>query len=226
VFHVKHNPCSDDFYKGILIERFKIPEDQIVRIDQYCSAIRRWSDRQNIVSRHDLDRLWDRHVIPSAFLSASIRNEQVEKIADVGSGTGFPGIIIKILQPSILITLIDSSRKKCLFLTETCDTLGIGCKVINDRIEKLGYNKNTPFDIIVSRGVASLELLWTWSERLITEYGSLWVLKGGNIDQEMEPLGKLNLKIKVIKPSYDWLDLGNAVKDKFIVCVRRTHGSG
>jgi 16S rRNA (guanine527-N7)-methyltransferase len=220
---VKHNLKSEILFKQFIKERFDLNDDQISRIDKYCSLIKSWSARQNIVSRHDLDYLWQKHVIPCSFLSAYIKEQQINTVADIGSGAGLPGIIIKLLLPHISVFLIDSSRRKCLFLSEACELLGINCAIINKRVENLGREDNIPYDMIVSRGLSSLEILWRWSEKRITSNGMLCVLKGGNIDQEYNELRASNVDINIIKSDHTWLNFDDSMQDKFIVCIRSTH---
>ena len=214
---------SEILFKSYLKERFDLNDDQISRIDKYCSLIDSWSARQNIVSRHDLDYLWPKHIIPCSFLSAYIKEQQINSVADFGSGAGLPGIIIKLLLPHISVYLIDSSRRKCLFLSEACEMLGINCAIINKRVENLGREDNIPYDMIVSRGLSSLDMLWKWSEKRITSKGMLCVLKGGNLDQEYNALRALNVNIDIIKSDHEWLNFDDSMLDKFIVCIRSTH---
>jgi 16S rRNA (guanine527-N7)-methyltransferase len=78
-----------------------------------------------------------------------IGDETAMMIADIGSGSGFPGIIIKILLPQTIVYLIDSSRKKYLFLLELCEKIDIPCKVINARIEDLPRDVQIHFNLVV-----------------------------------------------------------------------------
>jgi 16S rRNA (guanine527-N7)-methyltransferase len=220
---VKHNLNSEILFRQFLKEQFDLSNGQISKIDTYCSLIQSWSKRQNIVSKHDLDYLWQKHVLPCSFLSAYIREQQIYTVADIGSGAGLPGIIIKLLLPLISVFLIDSSHRKCLFLSETCELLGINCVIINKRVENLGREDNIPYDMIVTRGLSSLDILWQWSENLITSKGMLCVLKGGNIDQEYNALRALNLNINIVKSDKRWVSFDDSMQDKFIVSIRSTH---
>lgn len=223
---MKHNFKSDSFYKGFLSKKFTITTDQLEKIDHYCITIKEWSRRQNIVSRHDLDHLYERHVMPSAFITSIIRNESAAMIADIGSGSGFPGIIVKILLPQKSVYLVDSSRKKYLFLLELCEKLDIPCKVINVRIEDLPWAMQVSFDLIVSRAVAPLASLWAWSEKSLAPHGSLCVLKGGKIDLELDQLENMNQDIAILRPDDEWQTSGGVDKNKFIVRVRRRYNHG
>jgi 16S rRNA (guanine527-N7)-methyltransferase len=226
MFHVKHNSKPDSLYKDFLRKKFTITVEQLDKIDQYCAEIKEWSRRQNIVSRNDIDYLFARHVMPSAFITGIIMNESAKMVADLGSGSGFPGIIIKILLPKNDVHLIDSSRKKCLFLLELCERIDIPCKVINTRIENLSQNVLFNFDVIVSRAVAPLASLWAWSEKSLVPKGALFVLKGGEIDMELQLIEKMNLDIDIFRPDDEWRNSGEMDKKKFVVRMRRHYSNG
>lgn len=223
---MKHNLKPDCLYKDFLRKKFTITEEQLDKIDHYCAEIKEWSKRQNIVSRNDIDYLFARHVMPSAFITGIIMNESAKMIADIGSGSGFPGIIIKILLPQNEVYLIDSSRKKYLFLLELCERIDIPCKVINMRIENLSQNVHFSFDVIVSRAVAPLASLWVWSEKSLVPDGSLFVLKGGEIDMELQQIEKINLDIDIFRPDDEWQNSGDMDKNKFVIRMRRHHSNG
>lgn len=223
---MKHNLKPDSLYQGFLSKKFRVNAEQLNKIDRYCAIIKEWSRRQNIVSRHDLDHLYEKHVMPSAFITSIIGGEKGAMIADIGSGSGFPGIIIKILLPQTMVHLIDSSRKKYLFLLELCEKIDIPCKVFNVRFEDLPRDVQILFDLIVSRAVAPLATLWAWSEKSLAPNGSLYVLKGGKIDIELQQLAKKNQTIEILRPDQEWQNSADVSENKFIVRVRRRHNHG
>lgn len=220
---MKHNSFENDLYKGFLEKWFNIKAEQLILIDQYCLEIKKWSVRQNLVSRSDLDQLYEKHVFPSVIITKIIKDDPGQAIADIGSGSGFPGVIIKILLPERSVFLIDSSRKKYLFLLELCEKLNLSCKVINERVESLTRYNGICFDLIVSRAVAPLASLWNWSEKSLAPEGSLYVLKGGDIDNELRQVEEMNLNIKIIRPDSEWRSISDTVMDKLIVRIRRKH---
>ena len=94
-------------------------------------------------------------------------------------------MVLAIMMPENLLTLIDSSRKKYLFLKETCEVLGVKVALKCARVESFAHNNNSEFDYVVSRAVASLEILWFWSEMLLKNKGKMIAMKGGNLDNEI-----------------------------------------
>jgi 16S rRNA (guanine527-N7)-methyltransferase len=214
-------------YQNFLKVKFDASDEQVYTIDKYCQSIIKWSARHNLVSKNDLAHLINRHVIPSAYMANLVSQRSHHRIADVGSGAGFPGAIIKILLPSKSVCLIDSSRKKYLFLLELCESLGLACEVINTRIESMPEKSGGHFDAVVSRGVASLGSLWKWSAASISPAGSLFVLKGDRIDKEIEELSSvMDLDVSILKPGNEWQEIGTILKEKIVVTVRRKNDSG
>jgi len=224
MFHVKPVFDNNKFFCQLLDHGIDVTAEQSAKIDHYCELIKIWSKRKNLVSRPDLDRLMERHVAPSIYVSQIIKNDSGARMADIGSGAGFLGIIIKIFIPQISICLIDSSRKKYLFLVEACEALNIDCNVIHERVEKASRFISQPLDLIVCRGVAPLHLLWSWSKPLLKKTGTLYALKGGNIDQEIEKLEKLDLSISIIKPDGYWSSLSDVLNDKCVISLRSNYG--
>jgi len=183
----------------------------------YRDLLKVWSLKQNLVSKNDISHLVERHFLPSAlfahYLPASING----KIIDVGSGAGLPGVIVKIIRPEISITLLDSSHKKVLFLEEVCEQLALECPIICQRSEEYRPHASEKFYIVISRAVASLDLLWRWSGHLIESGGYLYALKGGDYQCEIDDLSQDSLTVEVIVPNGEWLRISNYLNHKYII---------
>ncbi len=124
------------------------------RIQSFCEAIEAWAARTNLVSRQDLPLLVTKHVAPSLGPLWIEPPRDGERWIDVGTGGGFPGMILKICRPSLRITLLDSSRKKTVFLEHVRSALQLEDLEIREaRVEAL----DDVFDVIVMRAVAPLE---------------------------------------------------------------------
>ena len=111
-----------------------------------------------------------------------------DKIADIGTGAGFPGIPIKILNPENEVVLIDSLNKRLIFLDEVINKLGLqNISTVHARAEEIGHNKmyREQFDIVTSRAVAKLNVLLEYMKPLTKIGGKCICLKGPNIEQEI-----------------------------------------
>jgi 16S rRNA (guanine527-N7)-methyltransferase len=188
---------------------------------EYQKRIIYESEKQNLVSRNDITHLIERHFLPSAFLAKCLPEISVGKIIDIGTGAGFPGIILKIIRPQISLTLLDSSYKKVLFLEEVCDDLCLDCLVINQRCEDYNPESFEGFHIGVSRAVARLKLLWDWCNHLILPAGHLFAFKGGDYHQEIDDLSQYSLKSEIITPGEEWLEASEYLNHKYIIKLEK-----
>jgi 16S rRNA (guanine527-N7)-methyltransferase len=198
-----------------------LTKDQVNLFEEYLGLIRSWSNRVNLVSRHDIDDMVERHILPCLLLYTMIQPGERKRILDIGSGAGFPGIIFKIVQSDLQIDLIDSAKKKYLFLIEANESLSIKCNVHNQRVETLGNQKGEKFDCVVSRGVADMQTLWSWSRDLIKPKGILFTLKGGRHEEEMELLINKGIKAEILRPSTSWIKFSHYLNDKFVIKAER-----
>lgn len=155
---------------------------------------REWNAKINVVSRKDIDALYERHVLHSLAIAAACNFKDGAEVIDVGTGGGFPGIPLAIFFPEVRFTLVDSIGKKVTVVREVA--VGIGLKnveAIHARAEDLRPRK---FDFAVSRAVAPLGTLWDWVAPLLRvgkaseEYrNGLICLKGGDLAQEFAESG-------------------------------------
>jgi 16S rRNA (guanine527-N7)-methyltransferase len=218
---VKHPFDLDRFFSFLGSQSIDLSETQKDQLSAYLNLIKKRSVRQNLVSSNDIPHLVERHFLPSAFLFCCLPGDRTGKVIDIGSGAGFPGIILKILSPEISLTLLDSSYKKVLFLEEVCEQLDLDCTIINQRCEDYKPDDSACYKIIVSRAVARLNLLWKWSSGLITSDSQFFVLKGGDLKEEIDELSEYHLQSTIIAPGADWLAISDFLNHKYIVKMEK-----
>ena len=150
-----------------------------------------WNSRINLISRKDIDNLYERHVLHSLALAKLVSFSKNSKILDVGTGGGFPGIPLAILYPEANLLLIDSILKKIKVVENVSSELGLkNIQSKQIRAEKL----NGKFDYIVSRAVTSLPIFYKMIRKnLITvnskvQNGGIYYLKGGDLSEEINAL--------------------------------------
>lgn len=216
-------------FKGILLESFpEVTDGQLDKFSRLESLYRDWNSKINVISRKDLDGLYDHHVLHSLaiayYLKASLPEEFSKwsasgndvKVLDLGTGGGFPGIPLAIMFPEVRFTLCDSIRKKTIVASEVAKDLALqNVEIVNARAETLPVK----FDYVVSRAVASLTDFYPWVKGKYTK--SILYLKGGDINEE---ISELMTRQKMRKGSIStwrvdsWLD-DNYFEGKFVINI-------
>ncbi len=163
-------------------------KEQMDALQRYHDELVYWNERINMVSRKDVDHLWERHIIHSLLLLKYVQFPERARVLDVGTGGGLPGVPLKIARPDIKLTMVDSIRKKARLAemfgqhTGLKDIAAHAC-----RVEDLATNAKYrgTFDVIVSRAVAPVAQLLEWTYGLLRKHGLYAFLKGGNLDEEL-----------------------------------------
>lgn len=158
----------------------------LAALEPYCNLVRTANQSMNLVSRQDIDQLYAHHVVPSLLFLELKRLQPGDHVLDIGSGGGFPGMVIAIMEPTIQMTLVDSTAKKTKFLRHCVAELGLNnVTVITGRIEKL-ETVSGQYDHVTARAVAPLETLWAWAAPLLKRIGTLEAMKGAiHADREV-----------------------------------------
>ncbi len=160
-----------------------VPRETLDRLDRFVSLLREENERQNLVSRASLDQLWVRHILDSAQL---VRFSRAERGAwlDLGSGPGFPGLIVALLRASP-VTLVESRKLRADFLHRAAALLGVEQRT-TIRCARIEAVPSQTFDVISARAFAPLGKLLAIAERFAAPE-TLWVLpKGRNAKSELE----------------------------------------
>ena len=165
-------------------ESFEVTPQQEQRFLALDALYRDWNSKINVISRKDIDGVYDHHVLHSLaiakYLAADGRSLDGCSVLDLGTGGGFPGIPLAILFPDAQFVLCDSVGKKTIVAQAVATALGLeNVTVVNARAESLGRT----FDWVVSRAVASLTDFYPWVKGKFGK-GILY-LKGGDVNEEI-----------------------------------------
>ena len=167
----------------------KLSDHQIEQFAALQALYVEWNSKINVISRKDIDNLYERHVLHSLAISHLTHFLPNAKILDLGTGGGFPGIPLAILFPKTRFTLVDGTRKKIRVVEEVSQAIGL--KNVDVRHTRAEEIKKEYFDFVVSRAVAKLDKLMAWSRPLLDREerhglpNGLICLKGGNIEAEI-----------------------------------------
>ena len=168
-------------------------EEQLRQLTLLEPLYKEWNEKINVISRKDIDSLYEKHVLHSLSIAATFEFADGLEIIDLGTGGGFPGIPLAIFFPDVKFHLVDSIAKKLKVVEAVAD--GIGLKNITTQHSRIEDIKNRKFDFVVSRAVAPLKDLWRWSKPLLkiktqTEFSpGLVCLKGGDLTTEIQESG-------------------------------------
>lgn len=159
-------------------------------LEQFADLVRRWNPAINLVSKATVPDLWSRHIVDSAQLF-SHRPPNSQLWLDLGSGGGFPGIVVAILanqlQPQLKVALVESDLRKATFLREACRTLSLNAKVHSTRIESL---PPAQADVLSARALASLPALLAFADQHLNKAGVALFPKGAQHEAELSEARK------------------------------------
>jgi len=156
-----------------------VSRETLSRLRCFVDMLTVWNARINLVSPRDLPQLWTRHIEDSLQLAPLV--PQGARVIDLGSGGGFPGLIIGIAR-DLDMTLVESDQRKAAFLREAARECGVTAKVMAVRIE---HAKLEPAPYVTARALAALPALLEWSAPLLEEGGKCLFLKGKKLDSEL-----------------------------------------
>ncbi|MDM4139612.1 MULTISPECIES: 16S rRNA (guanine(527)-N(7))-methyltransferase RsmG [Mycobacterium] len=193
MFHVKHVGSPDAAgAAGEGADSGRVPDaagavfgERLDIARRYAEALATAGVERGLLGPREVDRIWDRHILNSAALAELL--EPGERIIDIGSGAGLPGIPLAIARADLHVVLLEPLLRRSEFLTEVVDELGLAVEVVRGRAEEPGVrNRFGERDAAVSRAVASLDKLTKWSLPLLRHGGRMLAIKGERAADEVE----------------------------------------
>ena len=184
---------EEKFIKSLIkkaeIVHISITEDQAKLFYKYMLLLLEWNEKINLTAITEPEEIILKHFIDSLTILPFI--EENKKILDIGTGAGFPGIPLKIVNPSINVTLLDSLNKRILFLNEVMKELSLeNTQTEHRRAEDFAHDNRESYDIVVSRAVARLNVLLEYMLPLIKIGGKAICMKAFDIEEELEEAKK------------------------------------
>ena len=183
-------------YNCILNELIHLDTKQENALNTYYQLLVEWSKQMNLTTITDLAGVYMKHFYDSILALKEIEVKEKVTLLDVGTGAGFPGIVLKIIYPNIEVTLLEPTTKRCLFLAEVIQTLQLeGIYIVNERAEHYIRLHRESFDFVVARAVAPLNILVELTIPYVKKGGYFLSLKGQHYQEELELARNAILKL-------------------------------
>ena len=181
-------------------------DSQLEKLNKFYELLISWNQKMNLTRITEKEDVYLKHFYDSLTISKVIDLNQDLTLCDVGSGAGFPGIVLKICFPNLKITLLDSLQKRVNYLNEIIKELDLkNIEAIHTRAEDYAKQNREKFDIVTARAVANLKILSELCIPMVKVSGSFIAMKA-NIEEEIENsteiLKKLDSKIEKIETFY------------------------
>jgi 16S rRNA (guanine527-N7)-methyltransferase len=180
--------------------RTGVSRETLSRLKAYADLLADWNARHNLVAKSTLPDIWHRHLWDSAQLAPLIP-ETAHTLADLGSGAGFPGLVLAAMRPELKVTLHEATTKKCAFLQAAADRMGLKVETRNARLEDLPPQA---FDAVTARALAPLPQLLDYAHRFTGPNTVCLFLKGQNVGSELTEASKYrNMKASRVPSQTD-----------------------
>ena len=170
-----------------------LSQDQKLKFERLGGLYIEWNEKINLISRKDIDFLYEKHILHSLGIAKIIRFSTGTSVLDVGTGGGFPGIPLAIMFPEARFTLVDSIGKKIMVVNEIAKALDLkNVRGYHKRAEEI----NQSFDFITGRAVTDMNAFYGWVRKKIKKEqqnglpNGILYLKGGDLDSELAPFGQ------------------------------------
>lgn len=204
---------KETFINSLKNLNIEITDEKLHQLDEYAHLLLEYNKHTNLTAIRDIEGLYLKHFYDSLTLTNYIDLKQVETLADVGTGAGFPGMVLKIIYPHLKVTLIDSNNKKITFLQELIKKLELkDIKTINARSEEYAKTHRELFDVVTARAVTSMPILSELCLPLVKVEGYFIPLKAEVTEElalakdiikdlcgEVESINEFNLPIEEAK---------------------------
>jgi 16S rRNA (guanine527-N7)-methyltransferase len=177
-----------------------VSRETLSRLKAYADILSDWNARHNLVAKSTLPELWSRHFWDSAQL-AHLIPPTARSLADLGSGAGFPGLVLGAMMPDLIVTLHEATTKKCAFLQAAAERMGVAVSIQNARLEDLPPSR---FDVVTARALAPLPQLLGYAQKFAGPNSVCLFLKGQNVGAELTEAHKYwNIKASQVPSQTD-----------------------
>ena len=175
----------EEFIKEVEALGLKVTEEKLEQLDIIYNTLVETNKTMNLTRITEKEDVYLKHFYDSLTLAKVYDLSKVNTLCDIGTGAGFPGLVLKIFYPNLEITLVDSLLKRVKYLNNLIDKLELtGIKAYHNRAEDI-IKEGKKFDIVTARAVSALPKLLLWTMPLVNKNGSFLAMKG-NVEEELE----------------------------------------
>ena len=175
---------KEEFIEELKKRGVSLDAGQIGQFDQYASFLAEYNEKVNLTAITEYEEVLEKHFYDSIIPFIGIAEGS---LVDVGTGAGFPGVVLKIAFPDLHVVLLEPLKKRCVFLEQLIEKLGLrDIEVVNARGEDHSLLHRERYDLVTARAVANLSTLIEVSGAMVKEGGAFIALRGSNGEEEIE----------------------------------------
>ncbi|MDD6323737.1 MAG: 16S rRNA (guanine(527)-N(7))-methyltransferase RsmG [Bacilli bacterium] len=190
----------DEFKDEISKIGIEYDNDKLLKLEKYYELLIDWNNKINLTAIVDKEQVYLKHFYDSLTLFKIVDLNKIDSLCDLGTGAGFPGIVIKIFFPNIKITLVDALNKRINFLNEVVQKLKLSnVTLIHSRAEDYGREHRECFDVVTARALSSLPVLLEYGVSLLKIDGMLCAMRGNDDSSDsLTAISQLNVSLEKI----------------------------
>ncbi len=160
------------------------------RLERYAELLVEWNEKINLTAITDPEGIAVKHFLDCLMIFKYVDIPEGASVIDIGTGAGFPGVVIKIARPDIKLTLMDSLQKRITFLDTLCNELGLDVTTVHSRAEDIKSEQREGYDFAVARAVANMRVLTEYCLPYVKVGGSFVAMKGSTAADEVNEATK------------------------------------
>lgn len=176
---------KEEFIKELEKLNIQLTEGKLKKLDDFYKLLIEKNKVMNLTAITEKNEVYLKHFYDSLTVCKIINLNQKISICDLGTGAGFPGIVLKIIFPNLELTLVDSLEKRCKFLQEVKKELNLDFNIICSRIEEFSINNKEQYDVLISRAVAKTSIILELGIQALKIDG-FYILMKSNVDEELK----------------------------------------
>lgn len=193
----------NEFIEELKKINIDINNEQLIQLEKYYELLIEYNKVMNLTGITEKEQVYLKHFYDSLTISKVINLKEEKKLCDIGTGAGFPGLVLKILFPNLQVTLVDSLNKRIEFLNKVIKELQLkDIETIHERAEEFSKKNREKYDVVTFRAVSTLNILLEYGIPLL-KVNKFFIAYKGNISREIieskNALSKLNAKIEQIE---------------------------